>query len=85
MTPPDLKRCQADIPGNGPFTMGGSIGDPRNGYRVRCDNTPTAVVTEIQNGSDGLKGSMALCDRCLGVFKEQPGTPAVKVKRLEDN
>lgn len=82
LTPPDLKRCQADVPGNGPLTMGGEIGDPRNGYRVRCDNAPAAIVVEIADGSDGQKGSMSLCGGCLEVFEKQPGTPAVKVTRL---
>ncbi len=84
MTPPDLKRCQAQVPGNGPFTMGGKIGDPRDGYRVRCESEPTVVVTEVAAASDGRKGSMALCDDCLAAFKGQDGTPAVLVTKIHD-
>jgi len=81
LTPPDLERCQAYVPGNGPFTMGGYIGDPRDGYRVRCESKPTVIVTEVAPASDGHKGSMALCDECLVAFKGQDGTPAVQVAR----
>lgn len=77
LTPPDPDRCQAYVPGNGPFTLGGTIGDPRNGYRVRCDNRPDVLVTEDEPGADGRRGSMSLCRRCLTVLREQQ--PATKV------
>ncbi len=74
LTPTDSKRCQADVPGNGPFTLGGEIGDPKNGYRTRCKNRPTWVATEKKPGPDGLKGSMALCDLCKSMMEQQmPG------------
>ena len=74
LTPPDLKWCQAEKPGNGPFTMGGTIGNPLNGYRVRCDAKPTCIVTESRPGADGRVGSMALCDACRFVMEEMmPG------------
>lgn len=53
--------------------MGGEIGDPKNGYRIRCKNEPTVIVTEKQLGDDGLRGSMALCPKCLEVLFKQLG------------
>jgi len=73
MIPPDLNRCQADVPGNGPFTLGGEIGNPRNGYRVRCKAKPVVVATECQPGPDGLCGSMSLCASCQGAMVKQLG------------
>lgn len=73
LTPPDFSRCQAEKPGNGPFTMGGEIGDPRNGYRVRCRETSTVVATEKNPGKDGRRGSMSLCDSCRSVLVKQLG------------
>lgn len=73
MIPPDPKRCQAEIPGNGPLTMGGPIGNPRNGYRVRCENKPTVFAVEKRPGKDGLVGSMSLCARCRGELIKQLG------------
>lgn len=74
LEPPDTERCQADVPGNGPFTMGGEIGNPRNGYRVRCKNKPQWIATEKKPGPDGLTGSMSLCAECAVVLEKQmPG------------
>lgn len=73
MTPPDLNRCQADVPGNGPFTIGGEIGDPRNGYRVRCKNKPIVIAIEKRPGTDGLIGAMSLCESCRHEFLKQLG------------
>jgi hypothetical protein len=44
--------------------MGGKIGNPRNGYRVRCENKPVWYAVEKRPGPDGLIGSMSLCDNC---------------------
>jgi hypothetical protein len=55
-TPPNLKQCQACVPGNGPFTIGGEIGNPRNGYRVRCKNKPTVIATEKQVADEDPHG-----------------------------
>lgn len=82
MTPPDRSRCQARIPGNGPFTMGGFIGDPRDGYRVRCSQKPTVIVTERQPGADGFCGSMSLCDRCWAELLKQSGDAYVTFKAI---
>ncbi len=73
MIPPDLDRCQADVPGNGPFVMGGEVGNPRNGYRVRCGNEPVVVAIERQPGPDGLVGSMSLCASCQAAMVRQLG------------
>jgi hypothetical protein len=74
LVPPDRKRCQADIPGNGPFTMGGEIGDPNNGYRTRCKEKPMCIATEKVPGPDGVRGSMSLCDHCRQMMEMQmPG------------
>jgi hypothetical protein len=73
LTPPDLKQCQADVPGNGPFTIGGEIGNPRNGYRIRCKNKPTVIATEKRVAADGLQGSMSLCESCRAAFLKQLG------------
>lgn len=82
LTPPDLKQCQADVPGNGPFTMGGEIGDPKNGYRVRCKNTPSWVATESSPGKDGECGSMSLCDQCKDEFIKQLGPSFAYFSRI---
>lgn len=82
LTPPDLDRCQCDKPGNGPFIMGGIIGNPKNGYRVRCQNKPTVIVTEREPGEDGLRGSMSLCDGCLAALDEQLGNEFADVKKI---
>ena len=66
MIPIDKERCQAEKP-NGAiaFSLGGV---PK---MIRCENKPTVIITETQVGSDGVKGSMCLCDNCLEVAKKQ--------------
>jgi hypothetical protein len=66
MIPIDKERCQAEKPNGQSFmTLGG-------GHKmIRCESKPTVIVTETQAGSDGLKGSMCLCDDCLEVAKKQ--------------
>ena len=73
LTPPDESQCQALVPGEGPFTTGGKIGNPRNGYRIRCENKPTVIAIENKPGPDGLIGSMSLCDDCQKEFLRQLG------------
>lgn len=73
LEPPDYERCQADMPGNGPFTVGGPIGDPKNGYRTRCKNLPSVIATEKRPGEDGRIGSMSLCVDCIHKFIEMYG------------
>jgi hypothetical protein len=71
VTPPDPKRCQARVPTGGPFAVGGPSGDPRDGYRARCSNEPVVIVTEVNPGEDGRRGSMSLCQHCREVFEKQ--------------
>ena len=68
LTPPDLKRCQAEKPnGVNAFSHGGRPG------LVRCSTRPTVVATEVKPGEDGQVGSMSLCADCLEVFQKQMG------------
>lgn len=69
LTPPDLKRCQAEKPNGHSFmTLGGSPG------RERCKDTPLLIATENEKGPDGLLGSMSLCLACANVLVDQkPG------------
>jgi len=85
LEPVDLKQCQADKPGNGPFTIGGVIGDPKNGYRIRCKYTPTFVATEKMPGDDGKCGAMSLCEECKRVFIEQLGIDFASFSEIEDS
>jgi len=69
LTPPDLKRCQADVPNGTNFmTLGGDIGGT-----VRCNNKPSVIAYEVLPGPDGLHGSMSLCPSCLAVFQKREG------------
>ncbi len=84
LEPVDRERCQADVPGPGPFTVGGEIGDPRNGYRVRCKNKPTVIATENQPGEDGRIGSMSLCRDCVVVFVRDLGVGYATLRDIMD-
>jgi hypothetical protein len=65
MIPPDPKQCQAEkMP---PYSFM-TFGTP---HRVRCTNTPVALVAEAKCAADGLCGAMTLCADCLKVYKEQ--------------
>ena len=64
LEPVDYDRCQADVPGPGPFVMGGDTGDPKNGWRIRCPNRAIFIAAEKKKGADGRIGSMSLCIRC---------------------
>jgi hypothetical protein len=87
LEPVDVFRCQTDVPGNGPFTMGGVIGDPKNGYRVRCENQAAFIAIEKTPGADGRTGAMSVCDKCQPVLLEQCGenfAHLVPIKTLKD-
>jgi hypothetical protein len=72
LTPPDLRRCQADKPNGHSFmTLGGT---PR---RVRCDEAPTVIVTEVAPDADGRRGSMSLCHHCWAVALKQLGAYSI--------
>lgn len=80
LTPPDLKRCQAEKPNGHSFmTLGGVPG------RVRCEDKPTVIVTEVVPGPDGRRGSMSLCHHCWGVALKQLGAYSITAEPiLED-
>jgi hypothetical protein len=73
LTPPDPERCQARVPGPGPFALGGDLGDPNDGWRVRCKNEPTVFAVEKRPGDDGQIGSMSLCEGCKAEMLRQLG------------
>jgi hypothetical protein len=83
LVPPDRERCQAEKPGEGPFVMGGEIGDPRRGYRVRCRSVPTVIATERRAGADGQRGQMSLCDECKAALVEQLGDAFATFRSLK--
>lgn len=60
LEPPDFKRCQAypNIVGHGPFSLG-PMPKP-----IRCDAAPVWLAVETKPGSDGLHGSMTVCQSC---------------------
>lgn len=80
LTPPDKKRCQAEVPNGHSFmTLGGSPG------RVRCSNVPTVIAKENKPGKDGRKGSMSLCDSCRVVFVETLGPSFATLTPIKPN
>lgn len=62
LIPPDLKRCQAEVPGHSFMTFGGRAG------RTQCKNVPVLVVYEVK---DKRKGKMSLCKYCLLKYIDQ--------------
>jgi len=85
LEPVDLKQCQSDRPGGGPFVVGGEVGDPLNGYRIRCKNIPTFVATERMPGDDGKCGAMSLCAECKKAFVKQLGRDYASFSKIEDS
>lgn len=77
LAPPDLKRCQAEIPNGANFmTLGGR---PEH---LRCKSPPSVIVTEVQPGSDGRHGSMALCHPCWAVALKQLGAWSISAEPI---
>ena len=75
LTPPDLKRCQAEKPnGHNFMTLGGSPG------LKRCAANPKFIITEREAAEDGQHGSMSLCADCLSVFLKQGDQDSVDIK-----
>lgn len=70
LIPPDLGRCQADVPNGYNFmTLGGRPG------RERCKTLwPVTIAHEVQPGADGRSGSMALCPDCWEAMIKQLGS-----------
>ncbi len=83
LTPPDLKQCQSEVPGNGPFVMGGEIGNPRNGYLVRCKSKTAFIATENKPGEDGQTGQMGLCKKCKDVMIKQCGKDYASFRKVD--
>lgn len=80
LTPPDLKRCQAEMPNGATFmTVGGRPA------MVRCTNVPTMLLTEKSPGEDGQIGSMTVCNDCFKVFVKQVGPTLATAVELEKN
>lgn len=77
LIPPDRERCQAERHHYSPFTMGGNVHKT-----VRCANKPVLIITETAPGSDGKKGSMALCAHCYAVFHKQFPTKPLALEAL---
>lgn len=76
LEPPDLKRCQSDITTYNPWVMGGRV------YATtRCDKVSTWLARETKAGTDGRKGSMALCAECKVVCAKK--MPNVKFTRFK--
>lgn len=69
--PADKTQCQSEKPNPGysPFRIGGGIHCRQK--RIRCKNKPLIIVSEKTKSTDGLNGSMSLCNDCLTSFKNQ--------------
>ena len=79
LIPPDLTRCQVDVPNGDSFmTIGGKLGG-----RVRCSNVPRYIVYEIVAGDDGRFGSMSMCQSCIEKFTEMFGNKVETNYRIE--
>lgn len=66
LVPPDLERCQAEIPRGNAFSFGPV-------KMVRCNHTPVYIITEKKADSQGQKGSMSVCQGCLQqAYKQMP-------------
>lgn len=66
LIPPDFSRCQAcpNVAHHTPFSLG-PMPKP-----VRCENKPVWLAVETVAGSDGLHGSMTLCQPCATLMLE---------------
>ena len=69
LEPVSHEECQADIrEAYSPFQLGA----PPPRYKP-CGKRPTWYARETKAGSDGQKGSMALCDECKAVCESRLG------------
>lgn len=75
LTPPDEKRCQAEV--GGAFTLGSGL--------MRCGKKPSVILTEKEPGKDGQRGSMSVCPECFEVFKQRHSVDTVTVERLDEH
>lgn len=75
LTPPDVKRCQAEK-ADGSFMTLGPVS------RERCKNAPVVIATERKAGPDGQKGSMSLCAECQQVMLKRLGKGYATFKKI---
>lgn len=75
LTPPDVKRCQAEK-ADGSFMTLGPVS------RERCKNAPVVIATERKAGPDGHKGSMSLCAECQKAMLERLGKGYATFKKI---
>lgn len=73
LEPPDLERCQGLLKEGSFMTLG-----PRSWKR--CSNKPVCIAKETEPGSDGLYGSMSLCEECAGICVKKRPTGVVYEK-----
>lgn len=78
LIPPDLKRCQAEWNEYRPFIMGGNVNQT-----VRCEKKPVVVAIETIPQSDGLCGSMSLCDEHRMVLIAQRGNQGFSFEQIK--
>jgi hypothetical protein len=72
LTPPDPRRCQAEISGPHGFMTLGPRPRPE-----RCKEPALVIARETKPGPDGLHGEMSLCSACYAEFlKRMPGGTA---------
>ncbi len=66
LIPPDFERCQAcpNVARHSPFSLG-PMPKP-----VRCEDPPIWLAVETKPGSDGLHGSMTVCQACASIMLE---------------
>lgn len=78
LIPPDLERCQAEVPNGYSFmTLGGVPG------RVRCSEKPSCIAYETKPGKDGRMGAMSLCVRCFPICVQHVGADKLRFELIE--
>lgn len=66
LEPVDKERCQTLKPNGHSFmTMGGVPG------LTRCKNSPIVIAVEAKEDSEGVRGSMSMCEECLEVARKE--------------
>lgn len=78
LIPVDVDRCQAMKPNGANFMTFGGVS-----RMVRCDNKPLYIATEKVAGSDGLKGSMSVCQTCMTQFMKQGMGDKADIESIE--
>lgn len=75
LTPPDLKRCQAEK-SDGSFMTLGPV------HRERCSNVPVVIAKEREPAADGQRGSMSLCADCQVALVNRLGKAYAAFKKI---